>query len=191
MFITFFSTYFQVVLCWSQERAHAAQHVSHQPQPPHSHALPHSAGQCQKIVTQQNSRKIFVQLELFALSASLPWRCSPRQMSTFSSTSPLLWNLSSSHFPLVVFSTSGIAALNSLLIYFLTCHRWKQPDLERPIKVNIVLPIVFFIVCSFLILMPVFEEPEVSRYQLESVNNLRFKSDFRLCVFMPILVRLQ
>jgi len=39
--------------------------------------------------------------------------------------------------------------------------RWKQPDLERPIKVNIVLPIVFFIVCSFLILMPVFEEPEV------------------------------
>jgi len=39
--------------------------------------------------------------------------------------------------------------------------RWKQPDLERPIKVNIVLPIVFFIVCSFLILMPIFEEPEV------------------------------
>jgi len=39
--------------------------------------------------------------------------------------------------------------------------RWKQPDLERPIKVNIVLPIVFFVVCSFLILMPIFEEPEV------------------------------
>ena len=51
--------------------------------------------------------------------------------------------------------------------------------------------ITFFIVCSFLILMPVFEEPEVSIYQLESVNNLRFKSDFRLCVFLPILVRLQ
>merc|ERR1719369_1911870 len=39
--------------------------------------------------------------------------------------------------------------------------RWKQPELERPIKVNIILPVVFFIVCSFLILMPVFEEPEV------------------------------
>ena len=43
----------------------------------------------------------------------------------------------------------------------LSTPRWKQPDLERPIKVNIVLPIVFFIVCSFLILMPIFEEPEV------------------------------
>jgi len=39
--------------------------------------------------------------------------------------------------------------------------RWKQPDLERPIKVHIALPITFFIVCSFLIVMPIFEEPEV------------------------------
>jgi amino acid transporter len=53
--------------------------------------------------------------------------------------------------------------------------RWKEPDLVRPIKVggtwglvdgasvqvNIILPIVFFIVCGSLILMPVFEEPEV------------------------------
>ena len=28
-------------------------------------------------------------------------------------------------------------------------------------QVNIVLPIVFFVVCSFLIILPVFEEPEV------------------------------
>ena len=50
---------------------------------------------------------------------------------------------------------------------FPTCHyRWKQPDLERPIKVNIVLPIVFFVVCSFLILMPIFEEPEVSTWKV-------------------------
>ena len=46
---------------------------------------------------------------------------------------------------------------------FFELDRWKQPDLERPIKVNIVLPVVFFIVCSFLILMPIFEEPEVGR----------------------------
>ena len=127
------------------------------------------------------------------LSASLLWRCSPRQMSTFSSTSPPLSNLSSSHFPSVAFSTSGIAATTTYTFQstFLMAHqRWKQPDLERPIKVNIVLPIVFFIVCSFLILMPVFEEPEVSKYQLESVNNLRFKSDFRSCdlCFMPMLM---
>jgi len=39
--------------------------------------------------------------------------------------------------------------------------RWKQPDWERPIKVNLVLPILFFVICGFLVLMPVFEEPQV------------------------------
>lgn len=37
--------------------------------------------------------------------------------------------------------------------------RYKQPDLERPIKVNIILPIFFFVVCSFLVLLPVVEKP--------------------------------
>lgn len=37
--------------------------------------------------------------------------------------------------------------------------RYKQPDLERPIKVNICLPIFFFVVCTFLVLLPVFEKP--------------------------------
>ncbi|GJQ72826.1 hypothetical protein Trydic_g1475 [Trypoxylus dichotomus] len=37
--------------------------------------------------------------------------------------------------------------------------RWKQPELPRPIKVNIIVPIVFVIICLFLILMPCFEAP--------------------------------
>jgi len=40
--------------------------------------------------------------------------------------------------------------------------RWKKPDLPRPIKVNIFFPIVFFLICGFLVIMPVFEEPHVS-----------------------------
>eukprot|EP00092_Neocalanus_flemingeri_P027459 GFUD01029780.1.p1 GENE.GFUD01029780.1~~GFUD01029780.1.p1 ORF type:complete len:494 (+),score=47.05 GFUD01029780.1:255-1736(+) len=39
--------------------------------------------------------------------------------------------------------------------------RWKRPDLERPIKVNLILPILFFLICGFLVVMPIFEEPEV------------------------------
>lgn len=39
--------------------------------------------------------------------------------------------------------------------------RWKEPDLERPIKVNIIFPVLFFLICGFLVLMPVFEEPHV------------------------------
>lgn len=37
--------------------------------------------------------------------------------------------------------------------------RVKQPDLPRPIKVNIVLPIMFLIVCTFLVVLPFWSEP--------------------------------
>ncbi|XP_059469406.1 large neutral amino acids transporter small subunit 1 [Neocloeon triangulifer] len=37
--------------------------------------------------------------------------------------------------------------------------RYKQPDAHRPIKVNIMLPIMFFIVCIFLVTMPVYKKP--------------------------------
>jgi len=39
--------------------------------------------------------------------------------------------------------------------------RWKQPDMPRPIRVTIVIPIVFFIICSFLVLLPFYVEPFV------------------------------
>ena len=39
--------------------------------------------------------------------------------------------------------------------------RWKQPDMPRPIRVTIIIPIAFFIICSFLVLMPFYVEPVV------------------------------
>jgi len=39
--------------------------------------------------------------------------------------------------------------------------RWRQPNLVRPIKVNICLPVLFFLICGFLVVLPVFEEPQV------------------------------
>jgi len=50
---------------------------------------------------------------------------------------------------------------------FITCsvgallyYRWKKPHLRRPIKVNLLLPIGFFTVCSFLVCIPLYSQPQ-------------------------------
>lgn len=37
--------------------------------------------------------------------------------------------------------------------------RWKNPKLNRPIRVNIFVPIFFVLICIFLIILPIFESP--------------------------------
>lgn len=37
--------------------------------------------------------------------------------------------------------------------------RYKQPNITRPIKVNIAVPIVFVVICVFLLIMPCVEAP--------------------------------
>ncbi|CAL4075380.1 unnamed protein product [Meganyctiphanes norvegica] len=51
-----------------------------------------------------------------------------------------------------LFITASIAALLWL--------RYKQPDRPRPIKVWIVFPVLFFLICLFLDIFPVFERPQ-------------------------------
>lgn len=49
----------------------------------------------------------------------------------------------------------AVAASVGALLYL----RYTQPNLERPIKVNLLLPIVFFITCLFLVLLPFYVSP--------------------------------
>ncbi|XP_037088836.1 large neutral amino acids transporter small subunit 2-like [Pollicipes pollicipes] len=48
----------------------------------------------------------------------------------------------------IMLSTAGLLYL-----------RWKMPDAPRPIKVNIVLPILFLLVCVFLVTFPIYMTP--------------------------------
>ncbi|KAJ6638537.1 Y+L amino acid transporter 2 [Pseudolycoriella hygida] len=48
----------------------------------------------------------------------------------------------------IMLSVSGV-------LYF----RWKRPNMERPIKLPIIVPIVFIIICAFLIIVPCYVAP--------------------------------
>ncbi|KAK3877911.1 hypothetical protein Pcinc_017421 [Petrolisthes cinctipes] len=37
--------------------------------------------------------------------------------------------------------------------------RWKCPDMERPIKINIIIPIMFLLICGFLVFLPLYVRP--------------------------------
>lgn len=51
--------------------------------------------------------------------------------------------------------------------------RYKKPDMPRPIKVSLVVPITFIIICIFLVVVPIFEKPaEVSAGILITLTGL-------------------
>lgn len=38
--------------------------------------------------------------------------------------------------------------------------RYKQPNITRPIKVHLAIPIIFVVICVFLLILPCFADPE-------------------------------
>jgi solute carrier family 7 (L-type amino acid transporter), member 5 len=64
----------------------------------------------------------------------------------------------------------------SAVLYF----RWKEPDMPRPIKVNIFVPIFFVLVCIFLLIVPTLEVPaEVGMGVLITLSGIPF---YFICV---------
>lgn len=51
------------------------------------------------------------------------------------------------------------AVFTTISVTGLLWMRYKKPDLHRPIKVSIILPIVFFIICAFLVTFPCYVSP--------------------------------
>ncbi|XP_033333570.1 L-type amino acid transporter minidiscs [Megalopta genalis] len=51
------------------------------------------------------------------------------------------------------------ALFTTLSVSGLLWLRYKNPDRERPIKVSIVLPIIFFVICAFLVTVPCYVSP--------------------------------
>ncbi|XP_014662104.1 PREDICTED: large neutral amino acids transporter small subunit 1-like [Priapulus caudatus] len=54
------------------------------------------------------------------------------------------------------FIESSFIAMSLSALLFL---RWKQPYLHRPIKVHLALPIIYLLICLFLILLPLYTSP--------------------------------
>lgn len=51
------------------------------------------------------------------------------------------------------------ALFTTMSVTGLLWMRVKMPDVQRPIKVHISLPIIFFIICAFLVTFPCFVRP--------------------------------
>ena len=64
-------------------------------------------------------------------------------------------------FILINFTSFVESLFITLSVFGVLFLRWKEPELERPIRVNLVFPVLFFFICGFLVVMPVFEEPQV------------------------------
>ena len=85
-----------------------------------------------------------------------PLTRSPYHLQCFST---LVYLSTANVYLLINYTAFNESLFITLSVAGLLWLRYKQPDLERPIKVNLILPIFFFVVCTFLVLLPVFEKP--------------------------------
>lgn len=71
----------------------------------------------------------------------------------------LLYLTNTDVFVLITYTAFSEATFIMLSVGGLLWLRVKQPDTKRPIKVNIVLPVLFFLISLFLVVLPFFSEP--------------------------------
>lgn len=62
-------------------------------------------------------------------------------------------------FALINYATFVESSFTLTSVTGLLWLRYKQPDLKRPIKVNIILPVTFFVIAAFLVTLPMYVKP--------------------------------
>ena len=69
--------------------------------------------------------------------------------------------ISDSVYDLINYASFVESSFILLSIASLLWLRYKRPDMERPIRVSLGIPIAFLLICSFLVFMPFYVEPLV------------------------------
>lgn len=85
----------------------------------------------------------------------------PKPALIFLGALSLVYLCSSDIYVLINYASFVESSFILLSIASLLWLRYKQPDMPRPIRVTIIIPLAFFIICSFLVLMPFYVEPVV------------------------------
>lgn len=81
------------------------------------------------------------------------------RMISFQCVLSLLYLAVGDLFFLINYSSFVESSFILLSVAGLLYMRWKRPDLDRPIKVSVGIPIVFLLICAFLVLMPLYSDP--------------------------------
>lgn len=95
-----------------------------------------------------------------ALSFISVKRFTPTPSLVFLCILSLLYLFISDVFVLITYSSVVETFFIMLSVTGVLYFRWKRPDMERPIKVNIFVPIIFVCICVFLIIVPCYVVPK-------------------------------
>uniref|UniRef100_A0A6A7FTT6 Y+L amino acid transporter 2-like n=2 Tax=Hirondellea gigas TaxID=1518452 RepID=A0A6A7FTT6_9CRUS len=92
--------------------------------------------------------------------ALINYKCStPATSLVFLGLLSLCYLFTTNIYSLIEYSSFVESMFIFVTISCLLYMRWKRPDIVRPIKINLIIPITFLLVCGFLVLMPVYVRP--------------------------------
>jgi len=83
----------------------------------------------------------------------------PKPALIFLGVLSLVYLCTSDMYVLINYASFVESSFILLSIASLLYLRWKHPELPRPIRVTIIIPIAFFCICGFLVFLPFYVEP--------------------------------
>jgi len=94
-----------------------------------------------------------------ALSLLTLKNCTPKPALIFLGMLSLLYLSTGDIYALIEYAAFVESMFILISIAGMLFLRWKRPEMTRPIKVNIIVPIVFLLICTFLVFMPFYVRP--------------------------------